>query len=293
MKKLSIIIPNYNSKITLLRLLESIEWNDETEVIVVDDNSSKSQFDIKEMRLLFPNGIFIKNYRKKGAGGARNCGIDIANGTFLMFVDSDDFLTPNYFKILRNSLIDDLDIFYFYPTSRNEKTHKKGNRHKIYLDRLKEYEITLRREILFRIYVPWSKVFNKQFIHNNNINFEEVPASNDVMFSLKTAFYAKKVRVINQEIYVTTETPNSLTNTPSLKNLESRFHVAIRFNKFLKANGYLRELTPMAPHIHSFFKHVGLTSAIKILFISLKQNQPIFLGIKHFSSIFRHLKSSK
>ena len=289
MKILSIIIPHYNSKTSLFRLLESIEWNNQTEVIVVDDNSSKSEFDINELKMKFPNGIFLKNYKNKGAGGARNCGIESSNGAYLMFADSDDFLNENYFEVFKNNLKSDVDIYYFYPTSYNEKMDSVGKRHEIYLTRLKEFEISQKKEILFRFYVPWSKIFRKNFILENNILFDEVIASNDVMFSLKTAYYSSKSEIIPHEIYVVTESPNSLTNTPTQKNLNSRYNVAKRFNEFLKAKGFEDQLTPMAPHIHSFLKHVSIISGIKILFKSLKENQPIFLGFKHFFAVFRHL----
>lgn len=289
MKTLSIIIPHYNTKSLLFRLLDSIKWNNDTEVIVIDDNSSESEFDINELKLKYPSGKFLTNYRNKGAGGARNCGIEKSTGKYLMFADSDDFMKKNYFELFNANKSKDVDIYYFYPTSHNEETGQLGTRHITYLNRLKEFEVKKRKEILYRFFVPWSKVFKKDFIIRNNILFDEVPASNDVMFSLKTSFYSKKVLVIPKEIYVVTESNNSLTNTPTLKNLNSRYNVAIRFNEFLLSKGLSNHLTPMAPHIHSFFKHIGIMQGIKVFFKSLQKKQPIFLGFKHFIKSLRHL----
>ena len=101
MKTLSIIIPHYNTKSLLFRLLDSIKWNNDTEVIVIDDNSSESEFDINELKLKYPSGKFLTNYRNKGAGGARNCGIEKSTGKYLMFADSDDFMK----KIISNFLM--------------------------------------------------------------------------------------------------------------------------------------------------------------------------------------------
>lgn len=289
MKLLSIIIPHYNSKSSLFRLLNSIDWNSETEVIVIDDNSLESEFNLKEFEIKYPQAIFLKNYKGKGAGGARNCGIEKSTGFYLMFADSDDYLLENYYETIKNNLNDEVEIYYFYPTSHNEERNELGKRHEVYVKRLKEYEACKKREILYRFYVPWSKIIRKDFILHNNLSFEEVPASNDVMFSLKTIFFSSNIKIIPNEIYVVTESQNSLTKTPTFKNLNSRFEVAIRFNEFLKGKGFKDELTSMAPHIHSFMKHIGLVAGIRILIISIKKKQPVFKNIHHFLSIFRHI----
>ena len=107
------------------------------------------------------------------------------------------------------------------------------------------------------------------------------------MFSLKHHF-TQKVLVIPKEIYVVTESNNSLTNTPTLKNLNSRYNVAIRFNEFLLSKGLSNHLTPMALTF-TVFKHIGIMQGIKVFFKSLQKKQPIFLGFKHFIKSLRHL----
>ena len=146
MKILSIIIPHYNSRISLFRLLDSIEWNKLTEVIVVDDNSSSSEFNLIELQKKYPEAKFLINHKGKGAGGARNCGIEKSTGKFLMFADSDDFLLKNYFKTFKDSMREEIEIYYFYPTSYNEVTKKLGTRHLDYLERLLEFEKNCKKQ---------------------------------------------------------------------------------------------------------------------------------------------------
>ena len=94
MYKYSVIIPNYNKEKYVKECLDSI-FNqtlskDMYEVIVIDDGSTDNSLDI------------IKNYdvkllrtNRKRAGGARNVGIDAAQGEYIIFVDSDDYLYSN------------------------------------------------------------------------------------------------------------------------------------------------------------------------------------------------------
>ena len=74
-------------------------------------------------------------------------------------------------------------------------------------------------------------------IRENNILFDEVPASNDMMFSLLTGLSANKIDVDQAEVYCVTVCKGSITNKVSWRNLESRFNVNIRINEVLKKNG--------------------------------------------------------
>src|SRR5690554_1611631 len=99
----SIIIPTYNSKTALLRLLSSIPTNNEKiEVIVVDDNSL-DQNEIQRVCYSFRDKFTIKtifNNINRGAGYCRNQGISNSVGKYLIFADSDDFFLPGFGQIL-------------------------------------------------------------------------------------------------------------------------------------------------------------------------------------------------
>ena len=112
MYKYSVIIPNYNKEKYVKECLDSI-FNqtlskDMYEVIVIDDGSTDNSLDI------------IKNYdvkllrtNRKRAGGARNVGIDAAQGEYIIFVDSDDYLYSNEVFEKLDKIIDGKDIVFF------------------------------------------------------------------------------------------------------------------------------------------------------------------------------------
>ena len=94
MYKFSIIIPNYNKEKYIRRCLNSIftqSINKQNyEVIVIDDGSTDGSVDIiKEY------DVKLLNSNRLGAGGARNKGLDIAKGNYIILLDSDDYLYKN------------------------------------------------------------------------------------------------------------------------------------------------------------------------------------------------------
>lgn len=92
----------------------------------------------------------------------------------------------------------------------------------------------------FYYFVPWGKFYRREYIQEKNIEFDEVPASNDIMFTTKAAMNTNKFAIDHSVIYVVTVTENSLTRTKSSTNLKSRFLVYINHNRYLKERGYKR-----------------------------------------------------
>lgn len=87
----SVIIPTYNRKETISRSIQSVlnQTYENIEVIVVDDGSTDGT---KEYVLekYIDAVVYVENQRKKGPSGARNYGVQIANGEYIAFQDSDD-----------------------------------------------------------------------------------------------------------------------------------------------------------------------------------------------------------
>lgn len=93
MKKISIIIPVYNSEKYIAKCIDSIlsQHGAELEIIVVNDGSSDGTLSVLSG---YKDKILIKNIPNSGASAARNAGLESASGDFLMFLDSDDYLAP-------------------------------------------------------------------------------------------------------------------------------------------------------------------------------------------------------
>lgn len=102
---ISIIIPFYNSEATLARTIESVldQKLENVEIILVNDGSIDGSKAIAESYL---NNEFIKmiNQRNQGVSAARNSGAKISDGEYLIFLDSDDTLTPGCLNLIASNL---------------------------------------------------------------------------------------------------------------------------------------------------------------------------------------------
>lgn len=241
MKKhnLTIIIPHYNSSNLLEKLLSTIPKDKNIEIIVIDDKSDTTHIDhILNLQKVY-NFIFLRNYTDiKSAGTARNIGLEKANGEWILFADADDYFTEIFYENISKYFDSENDIIFFIPTSIYLDTGKISNRHigskdileNYILDPSSENELRLR----YKLSSPWSKMIKKEFILKNNIKFDEVIASNDVMFSMKVGFYMKKFEISENILYVVTRNKGSLTTELNEHVFDSRFKVLIFRYNFLE-----------------------------------------------------------
>lgn len=99
MIRYSIIIPVFDNKECLIFCLEAIKGqiNKETEIIIIDDGSKEASIDKIAKRY---TSEFIKLKKNGGAGSARNCGVKIAKGEWLIFIDADVLIPKSFFTKL-------------------------------------------------------------------------------------------------------------------------------------------------------------------------------------------------
>ena len=124
--KLSIIVPVYNVEKYLRKCVDSLLAQDllpgEYEIILVDDGSPDRCAEICDNYAAAHPNIKVIHRENGGLSAARNSGIDIAQGKYLQFVDSDDFIQPNVLKSLLQKIEDEqLDILRFNYQNVNEK----------------------------------------------------------------------------------------------------------------------------------------------------------------------------
>jgi len=237
----SIIVPHYNDLEGLNRLLSSLPKRNDIEIVVVDDNSNleKNTFNDLATQYDFLNvRFFVNSTGVKGAGACRNLGLQKITGTYLLFADADDYFLENAFDVLDEQLLSapGSDIYYFKPTSKCLMTGDLSDRHIRYADLVDGYLNNGDNEISARFRVPWSKLYLAKFVKENDCTFDEVMASNDVMFSIKTGFLAKKIQVVDDVIYCVTRGKGTLTVNKSKTNQVSRLLVAMKESEFIHKN---------------------------------------------------------
>ncbi|MGG5341709.1 glycosyltransferase family A protein [Enterococcus sp. AZ192] len=248
MKRVTIIIPHYNSSKKLDRLLKSIfyqNYMENVEVIVIDDDSSDEEKKlllniVKVYQSHFKLHYFENLSGKKGAGVCRNIGIANSTTEWLLFADADDYFLEDSLKSIDKYIDKEFEVIFFKPTSMYESTQELSDRHTIYSELvdsvIKKDTYSNRLKLKAHFLVPWSKLISSKFIKEHNILFEEVMYSNDIMFSSQIAAKLKKFTVSSECVYCVTSDKNSLTTTMSKEILLSRLEVSLRQDRFYKEN---------------------------------------------------------
>lgn len=265
----SIIIPHKDIPDLLQRCLDSIPVRDDIQVIVVDDDSDDHIVDFDH----FPQwkGKCYECYftkEGKGAGYARNVGIDHVKGKWLLFMDADDFLLPTINLVFEEEINSTADIVFYRPrlvhsNDLNLTSNRGGSKYNSYINSYLEKgdEIELRTQW----HSPWSKLFSFSFISGNGIRFEEVKYSNDVMFSTISGCKAELIDAKDKCFYVVTEREGSLTSRFCQKEgeLETRASVFFKSQRIVReynfpldeelAARYLRRLFYGDRHLFKYY----------------------------------------
>lgn len=279
----SIIIPHYTKSNTVLlqRAVESIPIDDTIQVLVVDNSPIRINENLFAER---SNVHIVFSDNTKGAGHARNIGINKSNGKWLLFLDADDFFVKDAFDTFNSYYNSKADIIFFNMTSCFSDTLEKAARHKPFNEIIDNYFISKNEYHLRCSYPsPCGKMVRAKFVKDNEIYFDEIPASNDVIFALRIGLQAKSIRVDKKTVYCATVQKGSLTNTISLQNIENRFEVSLRKNKLLKKNGYKKDASVLYYILSS--SRFGFIPFIRLFFKALKSGD-LFVGYRRWVKTF-------
>ncbi|MFP2994583.1 glycosyltransferase [Spongiivirga sp. MCCC 1A20706] len=223
MKLISIIIPIYNVEKYISKCISSVYDQDleydQFEVIIVDDESPDNSLEIAKNIAIDHANINIISQKNKGLGGARNTGILNAEGKYLLFLDSDDYLLPNTLhnitKIAQN---DELDILEFGAegiTSNGDVVYRaeKTTEGKIY-DGVAYYNT------LKYMNSACNKLYKRELLVENKLLFLEQLYLEDFEFNTRVFLAAKRVMAINNIVAHYLQSPDSITRNTSLAKKE-------------------------------------------------------------------------
>lgn len=238
-KNITVIIPHKDIPNILLKCIDSIPFRTDVEIIVIDDNSNdKNKVILKALNRT--NLKVIYTTESKGAGYARNRGIDEAQGKWLLFADADDYFHSLAFDFFDEYLDSKLDLIHFNQEGRFLNTEKYSNRAEQFSKLINKYILDPSPKnleiIKYCMHTPYVKMIKKSLVEANNIRFDECIGSNDVMFSTLVGHFTNKISVDKRVAYFVNVRAGSLTKTRSIENAYSRFWVWVRYNKFMVEN---------------------------------------------------------
>lgn len=230
----SVIVPVYNNEERILRCLNSILENScgNIEVIAVDDGST----DKSGERILSVDDSRIRYVYQKNSGPscARNRGIEMARGKWIMFVDSDDYVKPDAVRdLLFVAEKKEADIVCF-------DIEKKIAAERFRYIR-EPYEAESSWQEFFRTFVLhnglcslWNKLFKKSLFHNIRL-FEDIRLGEDSSALLRVLPYAKKIIHLNKALYVYDLTHDGISRNAK-RNVLDYMRAARLTEKFYEDN---------------------------------------------------------
>lgn len=262
--KISVIVPVYNVEKYLDKCLESIikQTYKNLEIIIIDDGSTDKSGLICDKYTKKDNRIKVIHQENKGLGASRNIGLRMITGDFISFVDSDDFLSLDYFDYLYYLLLKNkADIVCC-------SIKKKINKNKIKIYDSKE---ALKKMFLFEIDTcVMSKLYKKEVL--KDLKFQEDVIYEDILFTSKAIMNSKKIIVSKQLKYYYLIRNDSLSHKKSDREYERINNIFLLKDIIIKDDliNYYNYY-----YIINYFEYLNKIDYSKINELELKENQEL------------------
>ena len=238
----SIIVPVYNAEKTIQRCVESILGQDfqDFELLLIDDGSQDAsgalcdafaQRDARVRVLLKENG---------GVSAARNLGLSQAQGVYLQFLDSDDWITADATTMLVRTAREyqcDLVISDFYRVVGDRVSHKGDIQEDTVLSREEYAAHMMERPADFYYGVLWNKLYRREIVERHHLRMNpEISWCEDFMFNLEYIRYAERFYALQVPIYYYVKTKGSLASQylSIPKTIRMKLMVFEYYNRFFK-----------------------------------------------------------
>lgn len=213
--KLSVIIPVYNVGELLYKCIESIQNQslDNIEIILINDGSTDNSGKICDEIACQNNNMRVIHKENEGVSAARNLGIGVANGEYIGFVDSDDYINENmYLKMYLQAKKNDCDIVM---CDANIEHVDKVNLDTIsQLDESKILEASsIHPDLLMEMAGSmWKCIYKREILMNKNVLCPVgIKLSEDRIFNILAFGYSKKISYIKEPLYTQKVRQNSAT----------------------------------------------------------------------------------
>lgn len=259
--KFSVIIPVYNVEAYLKKCLDSVVKQTfmDYEVIVVDDESTDNSGQIAEEYAKKDARIRVIHQKNKRQGGARNTGIENAKGEYLIFVDSDDYVSEHLLEKVNFHLEKtnpDILVYDYVEVSEDEKILMPKESTGVCQEIQTE-------EFMLLAPCVWNKAFRRTLFKENNILFPEKIWFEDMTADLQMGLMSKKIVAVNEILYFYRQRQGSTmqcTNIERVLEIMQAFQLVLDFyKKQEKSEIYVKELEWLC------FLHVLYYPAFRLL----------------------------
>ena len=242
-KLISIIVPIYKVENYLKKCINSIinQTYKNIEILLIDDGSPDNCGIICDEYAKKDKRVKVIHKKNGGLSDARNYGIEASTGDYIIFVDSDDYISKNMCEILiKNALKYDADII----SCNYKEIYSDNNREKINKQSIKkELEVYNNLEVIYKYFfdytvdinVVWNKLYKRElFFKRESIRFPKGKLHEDDYTICKLYYYANKIVIINDVLYYYIRRCDSITGNFSDINILDKIDAIIEHYNFAK-----------------------------------------------------------
>ena len=220
--KITVIVPVYNVENYLRKCLDSIiaQTYKNIEIIVVNDGSTDASGQICQEYTQIDNRIVYIEKENGGLSEARNVGLDKMTGSYVTFIDSDDWAELDYVEILYKKIIEyqaDISVGNYYSYNEDEETyyfHIYGDSYyeKVY-DNVSIFENLYESQEMksFALISAWGKLYKAKLF--DYLRFDKGKLGEDGYFNQKMYLSVNKVVYLNKGLYAYRQRSGSITKT--------------------------------------------------------------------------------
>ena len=238
----SIIVPVYNAEATISRCIESIinqEYRD-FELLLIDDGSTDSSGTICDRYAAEDSRIRLIHKENTGVSETRNMALDLACGTYLQFLDSDDWITPNATRLFVEEAERyhcDMVISDFYRVVGKRVAHKGDIDDDCVLTQEEFSAHMLQNPADFYYGVLWNKLYRRDIVEKYHLRMNpEISWCGDFMFNLEYIRHAEVFYALQVPVYYYVKTKGSLASQGMSisKTIKMKLMVFEYYNNFYK-----------------------------------------------------------
>lgn len=228
MAQVSVIIPVYNIERHLCQCLDSVaaQTLKDIEIICVDDGSTDSSLKILAHYAARDGRFRVLTQSNTGPGAARNAGLALANGQYVIFLDSDDWFEPNFLEqMLHRARETGADITICRAVEFETKTGRTLPSEWMLKEQYLPGDAFAPQEMAEHIFqftygMAWDKFYKLDFIKQTNIRFPCLYNSEDLAFVFPSLLSAKKIAIcplvlIHHRVNRTNSVSNTRENQPN------------------------------------------------------------------------------
>lgn len=251
--KISVIIPFYNVEKYIVRCIESVKSQTFTdfECILIDDESPDNSYQIALEAIANDHRFKIIRQKNKGLGGARNTGIENAQGDYIAFLDSDDWWDNNFLELMYQSAVkNSADLVYCQirqVDEQNNKSHFWQTPIGIYQDSKAIFDL------LIKHHCAWDKLYKRELFEK--VRFPEKRYFEDFATIYQLSKYTKKIEVIEHLLINYFIREGSITSGYSDKHIDDLIWSHKNINQNLNYD-YFNELDILGTILERYYNFI-------------------------------------